>query len=425
MTAKTLISKLIFVFVASCFVASVSQAEPRVERPLRNLISFNDFQSLLKFNAARVPDLKPIWEASNQIGHRVYWAGGTVRGFLRWHYLQLQKYSAEEIRTMPMPSLSKMQLLGGIDIDLVGPDSDFEETRRQLRQIGDLDYISERTYQQLVEVGGPTIEKLIINPNEIRDPKSGLRHYYDGFLVFESVPDEIFRKLHIVENEDYTKTTEALRYIRFLHNMPETRADEASVARIRKIAETEKDFIRREDRWDFIMTAVKKLFLSLHGDVARSISELEKFNLLVMLANAGFVGPTPYEFSVYAKELNLSEFSAEEIKAAYRTVGKQSKSGLIKFLDLALATTVKTPADFLKITEMTIEERKKYGPTVERWIEDHISDFMALSPAPQREEIRALRDRIRVAGGSHTSFMRLIESKLRGRVIRQCHSLFR
>ncbi|MGE4233241.1 MAG: hypothetical protein AB7F43_07935 [Bacteriovoracia bacterium] len=274
---------LVLVLIFNCSLSFAS-------RPLKDILSFEDFTSLLKHNANRVPGLTTLWR-QDQNGvdiSRVYWGGGTFRGYLRWHFLQLQNHSIDDVKGMPIPSAQQLQLSGGKDFDIFGPRDLYKKIKRRLRAFSNLDYIDLQTHGQFAKLGGTTLEKSGINPFGILDPLDGIRHYYEGRIVFSPSDAKIWKSRWVLQN-DYSKTAEALRYIRFAHfNLPELKPDQGSLTAIRSIAgKDEALFLQNEGRVAWIEISLEKLFTAAKGNLFELLSLFKKYNLLTILAPIG------------------------------------------------------------------------------------------------------------------------------------------
>ncbi len=298
-------------FAASLFISCLAFSKPPT--PLNQILSYEEFTQLVMHNSARVPDLKKLWswtEKNNQT--EVYWAGGTLRGFLHWHYLQLQNHSVAEVQNMPVPSIPDLQLLGGVDVDFVGPAAAEAGATRSLKNLAELDFIDADTYAEYSKCGGPTIEKIGINPSKIMDPYQGFRHYYEGKIVFEWTNETEFRNFPWIKDGDFSKTTEALRFIRFgYYNLPELKPDAKSIKMIRKIADFEIPFMRQQDRLAWAGKALKKLIQSAHGNLPEVLSLLYDYKLAPILIDA--ISSMPLEtYELRAWSLETTHLEIED-----------------------------------------------------------------------------------------------------------------
>lgn len=276
------------ILAAFSFAILLTGATPAVAappRPLSNILSFSDFKELLLHNAARVPELIELWRKSKEPGQpQFFWGGGTLRGFLHWHYVQLQSHSPAKLRVAKLPTLDELQPPGGWDVDIIGPKT-AQILIDQAMPDFDIDSYDLENFWEMVALGGPTLEKVILNPTKIVDPLDGLLHYYQGRLVFNSVPDKQFRALPLVTSPEsrYSKTVEGLRYIRMLQTYPELEADPESQNRIRAIAKSEMRFISSPLRQEWVVDTLKKLSESLGEDGNLVVRRLRDFNMLDIL----------------------------------------------------------------------------------------------------------------------------------------------
>lgn len=285
--------------------------------PLRDILPFSEFVALIQYNLARVPELEPLWRMKGS--EEFYLGGGVLRGFLRWHYLRLQSHTPNELRSAPMPGIAAFQSRGGTDLDLFGPASKAKAAKRALSgNLPELDIIDFSTYLELVKIGGPTIEKIAMGPTSIRDPLDGLRHYYEGRAVFHWAPEPEFQKSRWILENDYSKTGEALRYIRFTHfNLPELAPDPESVRLIRRIASLEREFLNDEARLSWVEICLEKLLIAASGDVPRVLDLLHEYGLLDLLIRAEIQIPDDYltQFVLPWFKANQQRLSPGEISA--------------------------------------------------------------------------------------------------------------
>lgn len=320
------------------------QANNENLKPLNQLISYDDFISLLKFNSRRVPDLQKLWNWTESVQTKdVYWAGGRLRGFMHWHYLQLQSYSAGDLKKMPLPHMDAYDLQPGNDVDFIGPEKLENEARRVLSNIRGVDYILAEEYPELVKLGGATLEKIGINSHGIIDPLNGFKHYYEGKIIFKWALETEFRNSPWVADMDYSKTAEALRFIRFAHfNLPELTVDQESLEHIRRIPSFETTFLNRDDRLAWVTTALKKLIVASKGDIPSVLTLLHKYNLLLFLAERGIMLPSD-QIPTYRQWLSTNSylFNPSELKklndaldVTYETTGfiGRCKNALSNFI---------------------------------------------------------------------------------------------
>lgn len=302
-------------------------------RPLSEILTYSEFASLVQFNSRRVPDFHGFWRGENPESstRSIFWGGGSLRGFLHWHFLQLQTHTPAELRTMPIPHIADMMPLGGKDVDLFGPAILADQVRGRLPALNNIDYISTSELEELVKLGGPTLEKMALNPFRILDPALGFRHYYDGLLVFLWSDENQFINSRLNIN-DYSKTGEALRFIRFAHfNLPELTPYPKSVQDIQTIAEVEGQFIQREDRLAWIEICLEKLFEASQGDLPGILNLLHHYNLLAILGEAQVMLPESHFKPVrkWLKE-NRQNLSAREI-AAVKKILPSTLSRILNF----------------------------------------------------------------------------------------------
>lgn len=319
--------RLVLKLSIALFVAlSLPTADARSSRPLTDILTYRDFTDLVKESTSKIPELQEIWKWQRKTGAYVYFGGGCLRGLLHWLYIQLQNHTIEEVRSMRVPHMDDLQLQKGSDLDLFAPDDLIDTIKHDLPRYKDWDIISDTSHSDNLILGGPTLEKIRVNPNYFDDPLEGLRDYYEGRLVFHMTSERKFRKLYWVAKKGNTKTTEALRFIRFTYDLPELRADSDSISLIRQIAEIETPIItEKNSKW--ISKALLKAHNSTGNNLVRTLKALRKYNLLSLLGYHGFRIPGRYDFSDYISTLRDLGFSTAEIKSAARMVVSRNKAG--------------------------------------------------------------------------------------------------
>ncbi|NUM57600.1 MAG: hypothetical protein HUU56_03165 [Bdellovibrionaceae bacterium] len=368
---KTLIFSL-FVFISITF--QVSAKEPP---------SLEDIKELAQYNIRRIPELQNLWKwMDSESRSDIFWTGSSARGFWSWHYKKLQTQTIEELRHMPAPGLKEFLPRGGYDIDLVGPIADKDKILSLLPKGFEMDIIDQDTYQKLVELGGPTIGKIILNPIKIVDPLQGLEHYHKGQLVFKSVPEKNFRTHPIVKSDDYSKTEMALRFIRLSYDLPELQVTLESVDQIKDVEVYEKNWKWTEKRRDHVAIILEKILIANKGDVAELITRLVHYNLLSTLATARIGIPTEEQsLSSYLlnKSLSLENFSLHELRDAEEIVGLRNKKTHLEFLKL-VTPRIKNFSDLLTVSRIYSNSPVEFTYATNDWILENIAIVKQLNP---------------------------------------------
>jgi hypothetical protein len=308
------------VIAASTALAASSQAI----RPPSQIVSYDEYADLLRSSASRIPDLQDLWTWQKQNRRTVYVGGGLVRGLIHWVTLQLQTHTPAEIRALPVPSTQNLLIQEGSDLDLIGKDQDIKKLKKDLPRFYDSiwDRVPEKFRELSIRAGGATIEKTALNPSKIDDPLDGLKDAYEGRLTFRWVSD---RDAYYVPRNFPTannRTVVALRYLRMTQDLPELQSDPTALEHIRQIASLEGK--RLVQTWSskgglkeptveryFLLKALRKLYDSTHGDLAKTAQILKDANLLHVVAKAGyFLKPKHGEQDngISLKSLNPADF---------------------------------------------------------------------------------------------------------------------
>ena len=378
------------------------------EVKLSERMTYAEFGALVKHSVAKIPELQNLWRwtGTGDGQQSVYFGGGTLRGLLHWIYLKSQNHTYNQIWNMQVPSVHQLQLQEGSDLDLFALDTKVETIKQQLPEYANWDILPASFHKANVELGGPTIEKAQVNPDHINDPLGGLLHYYEGRLVYHWTPEGIFRQNIWVGEKGNTKTTEALRFMRFSMNLPELTIDEASLKAIHDIAAVEGEKISRSEKTDFwIQKGLKKLHISTGKNVVKTLLLLKKAGLLPILARFKYAIPgVTGEPAYLVPELHKSGFTVGELKYVEKMMVKTS-DGSIRFMN-AVLPYIKNPEEFL-ITTMFRKANPDPGYQQMRndWILKNLGKF--LYHGPSLEQLNRLRRHFLNSGPTHSQSTRI------------------
>jgi hypothetical protein len=274
--------KLLTIFVTLTLVASSLQA-----KPLRELVSYPELETLVKASVAKVPDLQPLWTWAKPGVQPAYVGGGALRGLLHWLRRQLQTKGPAEVLALDVPPMTSLVLQPQSDLDLFTRDNLVEELKEDRPQYAAWDILNESFCKASLEAGGPALEKLRVSPTEIVDPAGGLRDYYEGTLKFLVTPDSGLRENKILRFN--SRLAQALRFLRMLEDLPELEADPKALSFIRGIYALEGPVLTRHPSTDYwIEKGLKKLFTATGKKRKRTLAILERANLLGILEQKGY-----------------------------------------------------------------------------------------------------------------------------------------
>ncbi len=277
-----MVHRYLLPFFVLCLAAAAAGAIP-----LSAIVTYPQFETLLKDSARRVPELRPLWTWNAPEAQPAHAGGGAIRGLVHWLYRELQRHTPREILALHVPPIGELLLQLESDLDIFTRDNLIDELREDRPEYAKWDILPDSFYAASVASGGTTLEKLKVNPVEIVDPLGGLRHYYDGKLVFHVTPDSDMRGSDIVR--DNSRLAQALRFLRIGVNLPELALDKDSMKFIRSIAELEGPLLRRSKGTDYwIEKAVKKLWVATGRDRERTLAILRDANLHDLLESKGY-----------------------------------------------------------------------------------------------------------------------------------------
>ena len=375
--------KLLFISVIVFLLFSSPLA---LGKNISEIITYDQWTNLVKHSAGKIPELQALWQWQKKTGHHVYVGGGALRGLLQWLHKNLQNHSLEEVKNMKVPGMTDLLIIKGSDIDLFAPDDIVEKIKHDLPQYANWDILSDSFHKINVKLGGPTIEKIRVNPNYWDDPLGGLRHYYEGKLVFSWTPEDEFRKLYWVKERGNTKTAEALRFLRMENDLPELKATTESYNLISQISEVEMPLIGIDRpsgvNWWIQHKGLEKLYKSTGKNFPETVDTLRKRNLLYLLGSKKFKiesGPQDEKTIDYVDNLIKRGFDINDLKLIER-MQCSTISSSIKMME-KLLPMIKSPSDFIKATELvTTHPTGEYKTALENWIDKNIDVFFSTNP---------------------------------------------
>ena len=170
-----LLKNISFALVFLCL-----QFQSAFARNLDEIITFPQFQELVKHKIDMVPDLKVFWDWQRQKNIRdIYAGGGRLRGLLLWIHKQLQTRSYQEVWNMAVPRFEDLAIATNVDVD-----RDFYTPDHLKQAVKDWmpawDVIDQSFYNAATANGGSTLDKIRVSPIQIDDPAHGLEHFYHG-----------------------------------------------------------------------------------------------------------------------------------------------------------------------------------------------------------------------------------------------------
>jgi hypothetical protein len=309
----------------------ISKAALPKYRPLAEILSYAKWEELIRYDTNRVPGVSKLWSGRNANMSQAFWGGGTVRGFLHWHFIQLQTHTIGEVKRMPLPSSDELQLPGGKDVDIFAPISLHKSIKTILKGIKDLDILDVANVPEYIKLGGATLEKIGINPYAILDMSGGFRHYYEGRIVFKVSSEEEIKSSRFGDT-DYTKTGESLRFIRFAYfNLPELESDPENRLLIRQIADMELPKITKEGQVAWIETSLDKLLVASGNDIPKVFTLLRDFNLFVVLSKVSvYVAQEDAESAKEWVRKNADFLTTDERQALEKNYGLVIGDGMKK-----------------------------------------------------------------------------------------------
>lgn len=343
----------------------LSKAVPLL-RPLKELLTYEEWEALVLLKVSEIPELRAVWYFRTQKKVSVDFEGGRLRGLLKWLHIQLQDHSLAEVEQMLPPSIEGLPLQGNSDKDLVA----YEQNLGRLfddhpQYYEDWDILEPAFFDASIAAGGTTLEKILVNPDEITDPTQGLRHYYEGRLVFlwAESPQDI-TNAHL---EDNSRTALALRYARFMVEFPELVPDEQSVELIRSIPKNELPGIDGENYW--LTKALRKLYVSTNFDTNTFFTVLNYLGLFEHVSKLGIrIGESEHkQFKLVAdklvgdrkhwQQMIESGVSMKEIRVLLAMMARTPQQWVEVLMSLLPMVT--SADDFVMATDLPLHNNKE------------------------------------------------------------------
>ncbi|MBC7386744.1 MAG: hypothetical protein H7301_11370 [Cryobacterium sp.] len=268
------------------------------------VIRYEDFKTLVRLKVSELSELRLLWRQSSDTRFReVYLSGGTLRGILHWLRKNLETKSLEDVKHLPVPTIEKLLRIAWSDRDLVAPAS----LHKAITSAGVVgwDILTQSFQDESTEAGGPGLDKVQVNPWEIKDPLNGLQDYYNGNLRYWPTTGSI----NGLELEGNSHTALALRYLRELVDLPELVPDEKSMLTIRKIALNEEPPLG--SYW--INKSLHKLYLATNESLVETVKILRDANLLSFLSERNYRLETVQHHTFSTKREDNAAQSAEEL----------------------------------------------------------------------------------------------------------------
>ncbi len=354
--------------------------------PLSKIITYQQWTSLLMRHVGKIPELVPYWQWAQQTGSDIYYGGGTLRGLKHWLYVQLQHHHYNVVWNIQTPSIHQLQLQEGSDIDLWAPDELIQRLKTELPMYANWDILGDSFHRGNVKLGGPTLEKIRINPWKHDDPLNGLAHYYEGKLVFHWTPELEFRESFWVDKRGNSRTTEALRYVRFLYNLPELSLDEESKQNIHNIISNEADILYRSETTDYwIKKSLKKLLIATGYNMVETVDALREMRLLQIMGRYQYNFEFKASLPDYVGALVNRGFSLGELKWVQRMFPPQTVEECIRFMN-SILYRVQTAEEFLILAKPHITNpSNEYLQEINIWILNNLGKFLIFSPSQEQK----------------------------------------
>ena len=269
-----------------CVIATAAYALPSYAKNIDEMMTFTEWQTLVKEGVARVPELKPLWKTREENPNRtelhdVYLGGGIFRGLVHWYHQQLQNHTVEQVRHMSVPGITTLLIQKDADFDLYAPKSLEGFLTKLLAPPGCdcWDILPVEFAAASARAGGTTLEKTRVNPEEIVDPLGGLEDYYHGKLVFKLATDEDMQAT-AETLKDNSRTALALRFIRFTNDLPELTPTPESLNAVHKSPELDERLHPLSPRNYWISKALGKLHGKSATKIVDSLITLKQHGLL-------------------------------------------------------------------------------------------------------------------------------------------------
>ena len=289
-------------------------------RSLEHVVTYAEFEALVREKVAQVPELTPLWSELSQHSAKptqVYFGGGALRGLLHRLHADLMRGGLAYARAQPVPPIETLLIQRDSDRDLLAPD----EVAAQLKDFSDFhdwDILKRSFYAQSVHDRGLSFDRVYANPWRVLDDLRGLREFYQGQLVFLPKTATDFR---LTGN---SSTALALRFLRVAKDFEgEVEVSEASWRHLkaavagealpRNVSATVKD----QDSFRYwVKKALRKYFIAYEDDPGRAMLTLRDTGLLANLAKGHYPFPADLGVEVYtfAEELERRGFTENQLR---------------------------------------------------------------------------------------------------------------
>lgn len=260
-------------------------------------VSFDQFKELLKDKVKNIVPLNSLWDKKlegEKITDLVYFSGGRLRGLLNWLDEQLTRHSYEQVLAISPPSIAGLNpLKNPTDKDLTYFHPEARSFLKDDHGFKEWDLLDSKWYLKTVDIAGPTIDKLLVNSEQIIDPFHSLYDFYRGRFSYQDVPEETFSLFRDKEKSGLffqeSKANLVMRAIRISLDIPRMAMTSFAWEEIRRIVKLESKYIPKHDNGGERLTkSLKKLSFAYQGNPTEIIDALYKSGLLHSLAKNGY-----------------------------------------------------------------------------------------------------------------------------------------
>lgn len=339
---------------------------PGPARQWRSEISREQYTHLLRQKVAEIPELQQLWQAvryADPGGEQVYFAGGALRGIMKWLEGELQSQDFKAVFKLKPPPFDTL-IQAGADRDLMVLKESSAYT--VFAPYNSWDVLQPKFLQASRLAGGSDIEKLGVKPDAIYDPYDSIGEYLQGRLSFTNVPEAQFASFRsntsILTNN--SKSALVLRHLRFLVMFRDVAVTESDLSLLRQIVQSDRlaSPSRAEDYW--ITKALKKFGKECDQAGVDYAHWLSAVGLLEPLANLGY--RTEREaltdgLKREARRMRIQDGSSIVDEASLIERAKQLRQfGNSSFAYSDLVRSIRGPESFVtKWTEMEEMARKE------------------------------------------------------------------
>lgn len=274
---------------------SVLGIEVAQARPLTSHLTFEAFQALVRQKVGEVSELETLWSWQQRTGETVGFAGGRLRGLLRWIHRAIEEHGPEAVERMRPPTLVELESLPeaaftrGVDFDLFTSDRVAARIKAELPEYASWDLLPEAFLALSVQSGGMALEKTAVSPSAISDPLGGLRDYYEGRLTF--APGSKTRVNAGDKTFETTRLSQTLRFFRSALQMPEAAVSNETLEQVVSLSSADRALAANDRRVVVTSAALAKLHRALERDTARTLAVLSNTGVLEDVLVKGIVWP--------------------------------------------------------------------------------------------------------------------------------------